>query len=320
MMESEVRQTRQPVWAIVLAGGKGTRLSPLVEKIHADGRPKQFAVLTGSRSLLRQTLDRVALAVAPEHTVVVTTETHAPFFAAEFSGPGAARVGKVLIQSQDRGTAAGILLPALWIAWRDPEATVAIFPSDHFVANDGAFMRHVASLAAVVERHPGRIVLVAATPDAVETGYGWIEPGVELERTVAGKICTVDRFVEKPSPEAARASLARGGLWNTFVMVAKVSAIVEAGRRALPDLMDRLWQIRPSADCEGEARAIARAYAEAQTADFSRSVLTPSAGRLAVSQLPPVSWSDWGTPERVIASLRNEGIAPNWLRQLASTA
>jgi hypothetical protein len=49
-------------------------------------------------------------------------------------------------------------------------------------------------------------------------------------------------------------------------------------------------------------------------------VLTPSAGRLAVSQLPPVSWSDWGTPERVIASLRNEGIAPNWLRQLASTA
>ena len=103
-------------------------------------------------------------------------------------------------------------------------------------------------------------------------------------------------------------------------MVAKVSAILEAGRRALPDLMDRLWQIRPSADCEGEARAIARAYAEAPTADFSRSVLTPSAGRLAVSQLPPVSWSDWGTPERVIASLRNEGIAPNWLRQLASTA
>jgi mannose-1-phosphate guanylyltransferase len=321
MMESEVRQTqRQPVWAIVLAGGKGTRLSPLVEKIHADGRPKQFAVLTGSRSLLRQTLDRVALAVAPERTVVVTTETHAPFFAAEFSGPGAARVGKVLIQSQDRGTAAGILLPALWIAWRDPEATVAIFPSDHFVANDGAFMRHVASLAAVVERHPGRIVLVAATPDAVETGYGWIEPGVELERTVAGKIRTVDRFVEKPSPEAARACLARGGLWNTFVMVAKVSAILEAGRRALPDLMDCLGQIRPSADCEGEARAVARAYAEAQTADFSRSVLTPSAGRLAVSQLPPVSWSDWGTPERVIASLRNEGIAPNWLRQLASTA
>ena len=308
------------LWAIVLAGGEGMRLRPLVERIHADGRPKQFAVLTGSRSLLRQTLDRVAMAVPPERTVVVTTETHSPFFASEFLGPGASRVGKVLVQTRDRGTAAGILLPAQWIAWRDPEATVAIFPSDHFVANDAAFMRHVASLAAVVERHPGRIVLVAATPDSVETGYGWIEPGVELERTISGKIHTVDRFVEKPSPGAARACLARGGLWNTFVMVAKVSAILEAGWRALPDLMERLYQIRPSAESEGEARAIAQAYAEASTADFSRSVLTPSVARLAVSRLPPVSWSDWGTPERVLATLKHEGIAPNWLRQLASTA
>jgi len=310
----------QSLWAIVLAGGQGTRLSPLVSRIHADGRPKQFAVLTGSRSLLRQTLDRVAISVTPERTVVVTTETHSPYFASEFSGPGAPRVGKVLVQSQDRGTAAGILLPTQWIAWRDPEATVAIFPSDHFVANDTAFMRHVASLAAVVERHPGRIVLVAATPDSVETGYGWIEPGVELERTVGGGIRTVDRFVEKPSPEAARACLARGGLWNTFVMVAKVSAILEAGWSALPHLMERLYQIRPSAEREGEARAIAQAYAGASSADFSRVVLTPSVGRLAVSQLPPVSWSDWGTPERVIATLRHEGIAPNWLRLLASTA
>ena len=308
------------LWAIVLAGGEGSRLRPLVERIHADGRPKQFAVLTGSRSLLRQTLDRVALAVPPERTVVVATEAHAQFFASEFSGPGAARVAKVLVQSQNRGTAAGILLPAFWIAWRDPGATVAIFPSDHFVANDAAFMRHIASLAPVVQRHSGRIVLAAATPDSVETGYGWIEPGVELERTISGRIRTVDRFVEKPSPEAARACLARGGLWNTFVMVAKVSAILEAGRRALPDLTERLCQIRPSAEGEGEARAIERAYALALTADFSRSVLTPSAGRLAVSQLPPVSWSDWGTPERVIATLRHEGIAPNWLRQLASTA
>ena len=137
---------------------------------------------------------------------------------------------------------------------------------------------------------------------------------------MSGKIRTVDRFVEKPSPEAARACLARGGLWNTFVMVARVSAIVEAGWRALPDLSERLAGIRPSAESEGEARAIERAYAAAPAADFSRSVLTPSAGRLAVSQLPPVAWSDWGTPERVIATLRHEGIAPNWLRELASTA
>src|SRR5262245_24986085 len=79
-------------WAIVLAGGEGSRLRPLVERIHPDGRPKQYAVLTGERSLLRQTLDRTALAIPPERTVVVTTRSHAPHFAREFSSPGAARI------------------------------------------------------------------------------------------------------------------------------------------------------------------------------------------------------------------------------------
>ena len=181
------------------------------------------------------------------------------------------------MQPQDRGTAAGILLPAQWIAWRDPEATVADLPV-------GPLRRRTTPPSCGTSRPSRRSwsgTRAASSswrprPTRWRPGYGWIEPGVELERTVAGKIRAVDRFVEKPSPEAARACLARGGLWNTFVMVAKVSAILEAGRRALPDLMERLYQIRPSAESEGEARAIAQAYAEAPTADFSRSVLTPS--------------------------------------------
>jgi mannose-1-phosphate guanylyltransferase len=310
-------RTGEPLWAIVLAGGQGTRLRPLVERIHADGRPKQFAVLLGSRSLLRQTLDRVALAVPPDRTVVVTTKGHAPFLGAE---PSVAGATKVLEQPCDRGTAAGILLPAHWISWHDPRATVAVFPSDHFVADDAAFMRHVACLGAVVQRHPARIVLVAAAPDSAETGYGWIEPGIELEKSVAGSVRTVDRFLEKPSAEAAQACMDRGGLWNTFVMVGKVSAILEAGRRTLPELHERLGRIRRFAGTAGEAGAIERAYALAPTASFSQSVLASSPARLAVSQLPPVSWSDWGTPERVIATLRREGLSPAWFRKLAPTA
>ena len=304
-------------WAIVLAGGQGTRLRPLVERIHADGRPKQYAVLMGERSLLRQTLDRVSLAIPAERTVVVTTVGHAAYYGAELSG---AESPRSLVQPQDRGTAAGILLPAHWVAWRDPGAIVAVFPSDHFVADDSVFMRHVASLRAVVDRHPEKIVLVAATPDSAEPGYGWIEPGVALEKAPSGEIRTVQRFIEKPSPDEARACLERGGLWNTFVMVAKVSALLDAGRRALPELHARLRRIRPFAGTEAESSAIVRAYALAPTANFSQSVLAPAPGRLAVSQLPAMTWSDWGTPERVIKTLRREGIAPRWLGELAPTA
>jgi mannose-1-phosphate guanylyltransferase len=304
-------------WAIVLAGGEGRRLRPLVERIHPDGRPKQYAVLVGERSLLRRTLDRVALAVPPERTLVVQTRAHARFFPAEFSASGAPTI---LVQPEDRGTAAGVLLPALRVAWRDPGATIAVFPSDHFVIDDAAFMRHVVSLLPVVDRHPDRLVLVGAAPDSAEPGYGWIEPGPRLDEASSGEVRAVLRFVEKPSPAEAQACLENGSLWNTFVMLGRTRTLIEAARRVLPDLVARLARIRPFIDTPAEARAVEQAYRLSSTANFSQTVLAPSPARLAVSRLPALAWSDWGTPERVIDTLRRMGLAPPWLRELATTA
>jgi mannose-1-phosphate guanylyltransferase len=309
--------TAGPLWSIVLAGGEGTRLRPLIQRIHPDGRPKQYAVLVGSRSLLEQTLDRTGLIVAPERTVVVTTRAHAAFFSSEIFAPGAP---KILVQPVDRGTAAGVLLPAHWIRRRAPEAIVAVFPSDHFIADDAAFTRHVTELASVARHHPQRIFLVGAEPDSPETGYGWIEPGAEIGKTEIGPIRLVDRFWEKPSPETARACMQRGCLWNTFVMVARVSALVEAGRRTLPTLHERLTRIGPCLGAEAEAGAVERAYALAPTANFSKTVLVSNVRQLGVSRLPHMTWSDWGTPDRVIATLRREGLTPSWLQELAPTA
>ena len=305
------------LWSVVLAGGEGTRLRPLVERIHTDGRPKQYAVLVGSRSLLRQTLDRVAMIVAPERTVVVTTKSHSPFFSAELSEAGGPAP---VVQPRDRGTAAGVLLPVHWIARRDPHAVVAVFPSDHFVADDRAFMAHIADLTAAARRHPERVLLLGAEPDAPDTGYGWIEPGDELERRPEGALRRVVHFWEKPTLETAQSCMERGGLWNTFVMVATARTLIEAGRRSLPELTERLARIAPLAGTGAEAAAVETAYARIATANFSGDVLAAVPAMLAVSRLPAIGWSDWGTPDRVIATLRKEGILPHWLRELAPTA
>lgn len=308
-VHQEGGQDRRP-WAVILAGGEGTRLRPLVRQVCGDERPKQYAPLLGSRSLLRATLDRVGRWIPRQRTVVVTSQWHSPYVAAEFAPfPDL----NVLVQPLDRGTAAGLLLAVDWVRARDPGAILAVFPSDHFFANEPSFMRHVEELAAFADRNPDRIVLVGAPPSGPETGFGWIEPAEPLGSTGDAVVRRVRRFWEKPAPDIARACLKAGCLWNTFVMVGCVTAFVEVGRRFTPRLHEHLLHLRPSMHADEQEKIVSEAYAVSRKVDFSRSVMEARPAFLAVSELPDVGWSDWGTPERVLGSLGAVGISPSWL-------
>jgi mannose-1-phosphate guanylyltransferase len=284
------------VWAIVLAGGEGVRLRPVMRELFGDERPKQYAPLTGPASLLRQTLDRVARLIPLERTVIVSHQHHSRYIAREIGiGPDP----QVLYQPQDRGTGAAVLFAAHFIQQRDHGATVAVFPSDHFILEEAAFMAHVAEVIGFVERHPERLVLVGARPTGPEPEYGWIKPGERLGDVKDGPVRRVRGFWEKPDMDKAQQCLDAGWLWNTLVFAVKAGTLIDAGWEFLPIFLERLARSAAFAGTEHEAWAIRQAYALAPTTDFSKSLLQDCPPFLAVSQLPPMTWSDLGTPSRL---------------------
>jgi mannose-1-phosphate guanylyltransferase len=296
------------VWAIILAGGDGVRLRPLVRLIHGDDRPKQYAVLVGTRSLLRRTLERVARAVPPGNTVVVSRWDHAEFLRAEFAGRP---IPWVLLQPGDRGTAAGVLFPACWVHRRAPGATIAVLPSDHCIADEPQFMAHVAAAVAFVERNPRRVVLLGAPPTWPDSDLGFIEPGERLGGSEICPVYGVRSFWEKPSggaPSERGCDL----LWNTFVMVGRASTFIDLGRRCAPRLLDQLQWAGRFEGTDDEAWAIDTAYSILPSADFARAVLERCPPALAVSPLPPHLWFDLGTPERVRECVEKIGASPGW--------
>jgi mannose-1-phosphate guanylyltransferase len=317
MRQSVLESDSESLWAIVLAGGEGTRLRSVTRRLYGQERPKQYAVLSGTKSLLRQTMDRVARLVPPRRTVVVTLASHAGYLAAELADlPGIT----VLSQPCDRGTAAGVLLPAHWIHARDPRATAVVFPTDHFILEEARFMQRVAQAADHARAHPEWLVLLGAPPTEHVSDYGWIEPGERLGWD-GGPLHRVRRFVEKPAEAQARHLFTLGGLWNTFVFASSVTALIEAGRHGIPLLHDRLVRLAVFAGTRHEPWALEQAYRLAPHADFSRSILEIPSLPLAVASISPFTWCDLGTPERVAKCLSTLGApSPAWLATLAERA
>jgi mannose-1-phosphate guanylyltransferase len=286
-------------WAVILAAGDGARLAPLTAALYGYGLPKQFAVIDGRRSLLQGTVERVEQVATPQHIVVVVGESHEALARAQLSGhPGVT----VIAQPRNIGTGPGVLLPLAGIMARDPEAEVAIFPSDHHIPHPKPFLAAVTEAFANVRIYPDLITLLGVVPDRAETDYGWILPGSRLRQSGSGGLRLVRRFVEKPSPQRAQWLLEHHALWNTFTLVGRLGTYWALARRHLPR---HAWLFARYARTIGgaeEKMALASLYGNLPPVDFSRSVLGPAEG-LATLSVGQSGWCDWGRPERVMRSL-----------------
>jgi len=292
-------------WGVVLAGGDGTRLRSLTRRITGDDRPKQFCPIFDAESLLDRTRRRVARTVAPERTVAVLTKAHERFYA-----PLILQVPSrlLVVQPENRGTSPAILYSLLRIAKMAPTASVALFPSDHYVSDDEAFMGHVRVAFDGVLRRPELVTLLGISPAYPETAYGWIEPDQPIFGNGRPAFFRVRRFWEKPKPVLARTLLAEGCLWNSFVMVARGATLLALIESAAPDLYHTFLGLWPALNTHDEEAAIEALYAGLPSTNFSEQVLVSRPEDLAVLPVGGVQWSDLGEPGRVLSVLGQSGV------------
>jgi len=304
-----MQTTTAPPWALILAGGDGSRLRALTRQITGAPGPKQFCPLLDGETLLDRTRRRVDLLTRGDHQVVVVTRSHEPYYRRLVADLAP---GRLVVQPRNRGTAAGLLYPLLRIAELAGDVPVAVFPSDHFVDDDAVFVGAVTAAMAAVGVHPDRVVLLGVEADEPETEYGWIERGEPL--TVEGEpVFSIRGFWEKPSPGLARSLITRGGLWNTFVMVGRIAAFVDLIAAGAPALVRAFEPLRRARGSSREAAVATRVYATLPVVNFSDRVLVPAPGRLGVIRVKGVQWSDWGNADRVLATIRRTGWRPRWL-------
>ena len=275
-------------WAVIPAGGAGTRLWPLSRA----ARPKFLLQLLGERSLLQQTVDRLAPLAPPERTLIVCGPSHAAAVARQIPD---LPESNILVEPSPSGSGPAIALAAAWIARRDPNAVMGSFAADHVVNDESAFVHAVRT--AIVAAGSGDLLTIGLTPTRPETGYGYVERTDDLlVSTPDGSAYRATRFHEKPDAARAADYLASGRyLWNASMFVWRVDALLAGVERWQPELHAGVSRIAAAWGEPEQEQVTAEVWAGLAASTIDEGVLEPAAAAGQVAVVPAeLGWSDVG--------------------------
>lgn len=288
-------------WGVVLATGESQRVRKLALRVFGQGQLGQYSPATSVAALIEHTVNSAASLVSPERILTVIGNGHRVYLNPEVQLPG-----RILEEPANRGTGACVILPLVYILAQDPEATVLILPSDHFVQPDEQFVSHLERAAHLAERLPNRLVVLGAAPTRPHADYGWVEPGPYLEGLDGFGARSVKKFYEKASHEEAEGFLQRGYFWNTRVMAVKARTLWTIGQHLFPGLIKRFDNLLDllklvnsgNASRDLEKLALRDVYRGLESTNFSRRVLQAPEW-ITLLPMSGLTWSSWGHEGRI---------------------
>ncbi|HOI09801.1 MAG TPA: mannose-1-phosphate guanylyltransferase [Myxococcota bacterium] len=278
------------LYALLLAGGKGTRFWPLSREDH----PKQLLKLFSDNTLVEETYERILPLVPSDRILIATSKGLAPRLRALFPD---LPERNLIVEPVARNTAPCIAVAARRILSRDPKAIIAVLPSDHFVSDRQGFLDIMEAAATHAAR--GRVVTLGITPTHPETGYGYIRFG-EFEADpehpdTKHRARLIQAFVEKPDHQTAVSYLKAGRyLWNSGIFIIRADTILDKVRAHLPvlaDCVERLSGIDVGEDADADA--IRSCWADMPDISIDYGVMEKAEGLVVIPS--SFGWSDVGT-------------------------
>jgi mannose-1-phosphate guanylyltransferase len=287
------------MWAIVLAGGDGSRLREITTTAAGEVIPKQFCSLQRKTCLLEDALKRAQAVAIPQHICSVVAEQHRRWWSSALKNlPDQ----NIFVEPKNRGTAHGILLALLQIDRRASNSVVVLLPADHYLADEITMARSLRTAANLAADNQGLVYLLGAEPDHPDQELGYIVPSERCRDAAAGVV----RFVEKPTKEKAHALIREGGLWNTFILAGSVRALLNLFEGHFMSTMTAMRRALDLAQSESVGRvALELLFADLESQDFSRDILERHEQMLQVLRVPSCGWTDLGTPKRVEETVRS---------------
>jgi mannose-1-phosphate guanylyltransferase len=265
------------LWAVVPAGGAGTRLWPLSRA----ASPKFLLDLAGSgRTLIQSTVDRVSPLVG-DRVVVVTGAAHEEAVRRQLPG-----VERVVAEPSPRDSMAAIGLAAALLELEDPEALIGSFAADHVITDEDAFAACVAEAAEVAAT--GLLVTLGIEPTHPATGFGYIRGGEVLDGFPTARV--VAEFVEKPDAERAQSYVTSGEYrWNAGMFLVRATTLLDLLAMNHPDLTAGLRAIA------ADPSTLAELWPGLTKIAIDHAVAEPAAAAGRVAMVPGrFSWEDVG--------------------------